>query len=215
MRAEVEQGVVGDGVGAPAAAPVGDLGDHRDLGPGGRGRAQRGDGGVEAPVEGDVGRGLQGGERCGPGPVRGGRLLDQHRESGGRADAGVGEVRGGRGGEDEGVDVGAGEQRCGVGEGGQAVGEGGDAVAAHRVRLGDGGEHHVAGGGRGGQVADLGKPAGPDEPDPDGAGHEALRSWTTAGAPTVVIATSGTGGAAMIVGSGAGAAPVRLSHPTC
>ena len=31
--AEVEQGVVGDGVGAPAAAPVGDLGDHRDLGP--------------------------------------------------------------------------------------------------------------------------------------------------------------------------------------
>ena len=52
---------------------------------------------------------------------------------------------------------------------------------------------HVAGGGRGGEVADLGEPAGADEPDPDGAGHEALRSWSTAGAPTVVIATSGPG----------------------
>ena len=69
VRAEVEQGVVGDGVGAPAAAPVGDLGDHRDLGPGGCGRAQRRDRGVEAPVEGDVRRGLQGGERRGAGPV--------------------------------------------------------------------------------------------------------------------------------------------------
>ena len=124
---------------------------------------------------------------------------------------GVAEVCGGRGGEDEGVDVGACEQRRGVGKGGHAAGEGGDAVAAHRVRLGDGGEDHVAGGGRGGQVADLGEPAGADEPDPDGAGHDALRSSPTAGAPMVVIATS----PAVIVDPGADAAPARVSHLSC
>jgi hypothetical protein len=193
VRAEVEQRVVGDGVRAPPATAVGDLRDHRHLRPGRRGRAQRRDRGIEPPVEGDERGGVERGQCHGAGPVRRGRLLHQHRQPAGGGAAGVVEVdRGGRG-EDEGVDVRTAEQCGGVGEGGQATGEGGEAAAAQRVRFGDGGEDHVAGGGRGGQVADLREPSGPDEPDAHGAGHEAT----------------------MIVGSGAGAAPVRLPHPTC